>query len=287
MNIAVLGSNGQLGLKIRDCSINYPKYNFIFVDIDELDITEDEQIKRFISQNKFDVLINCAAYTAVEKAEDDIELAQKINAEAPGKLAEICCSNNVKFIHISTDYVFDGDATAPYTEESECRPTSVYGKTKFSGEQNVMALCPDAVIIRTSWLYSEYGNNFVKTILRIAQEKEYLTVVNDQFGTPTYAGDLANVILQIAHQFNEEEMWAPGIYHYSNSGFCSWYDFANEILKLGNISTPVKPVSASEFPSKVKRPAYSVFEKSKIIRTFNLEIPHWKDSLKEMLNKYL
>jgi dTDP-4-dehydrorhamnose reductase len=287
MNIAVLGSNGQLGLKIRDCSINYPNYKFIFVDIDELDITEDEQIKRFFSQNKFDVLINCAAYTAVEKAEDDIDLAQKINAEAPGKLAEICCSNNVKFIHISTDYVFDGDATAPYTEESECRPTSVYGKTKFAGEQNVMAFCQDAVIIRTSWLYSEYGNNFVKTILRIAKEKEYLTVVNDQFGTPTYAGDLANAILKIANLYYIEKIWMAGIYHYSNSGFCSWYDFANEILMQGDITTPVKPVSASEFPSKVKRPAYSVFEKSKIIRTFNLEIPHWKDSLKEMLNKYL
>ncbi len=287
MNIAVTGSKGQLGLKIKDCSDNFQGFNFLYFDIDELDITDKNQIERLFRDYKIDALVNCAAYTAVDKAEEDGEAAEILNALAPGYLAEICFNYKAKFIHISTDYIFDGNAKTPYTEDSTTNPQSVYGATKLLGEKIVLEKNPDAVIIRTSWLYSEYGNNFVKTILRFAKEKEFLKVVNDQFGTPTYAGDLAYAVLKILDIFQKQNTWQSGVFHFSNMGVCTWYDFAVEILKVAKINTPVKPVDSSEFMVKAKRPAYSVFDKSKITSKFQLDIPNWQLSLQKMLKEYL
>lgn len=287
MNIVVTGANGQLGLKIKDCSEFYPDFNFLYLDIEDLDITAKSLVDNFFATHKTDVLINCAAYTAVEKAEEEPDKAELLNSKAPGYLAMACKKYGVKFIHISTDYVFDGESETPYNEFSQTNPQSVYGRTKLNGEYEVMKHNPDSLIIRTSWLYSEYGNNFVKTILRLAKEKEFLKVVNDQFGTPTYAGDLAETILEILKKSRISGIMHSGFYHFSDLGKCSWYDFAVKILKISGINTPVMPVTGNEFPSKVKRPSYSVLDKSKIVKDFNISIPQWEISLKKMLEKYL
>jgi dTDP-4-dehydrorhamnose reductase len=286
MKVVVTGSKGQLGTKLKELSLQYKNCDFLFVDIEEIDLSSKLQIDKLF-ENHIDIVINCAAYTAVDKAEDDFKNAELINSLAPAYIAEKCQKNNTKFIHISTDYVFDGLSVTPYKEDNPTNPQSVYGKTKLDGEIKTIQNYPDSVIIRTSWLYSEHGSNFVKTILRLAKEKDELRIVSDQHGSPTYAGDLADTIMLIVSKFSDEKEWHPGIYHYSNNGVCSWYEFAVEIINISGNKIPIIPVTSNEFPSKVKRPAYSVLDKSKIISVFNFNIPDWKDSLKQMMQNIL
>jgi dTDP-4-dehydrorhamnose reductase len=267
-------------------SKDYNEFKFIFCDIDELDISNADKSNAFFEATEVDLIINCAAYTAVDLAESEQGKAYSANASAPEILASISNRKGLKMIHISTDYVFDGTKNIPYSENDITNPLSVYGKTKLNGEQNVIKKNPDAVIIRTSWLYSEYGNNFAKTIIRLGNEKEFLKVVFDQTGTPTYAGDLAKAILIIVEKYFKENFWMPGIYHFSNQGVCSWYDFAVKILKHLNINKDIFPVLSEEFPSAATRPKYSVFNKAKITKAYDIKIPHWEESCEKMLNNY-
>ncbi|MDX1285285.1 MAG: dTDP-4-dehydrorhamnose reductase, partial [Draconibacterium sp.] len=260
MQILITGAYGQLGSEIKDIVQNYPGWNFVFIDIDTLDITDENAVKSFFKENSFDFVINCAAYTAVDKAESDVENADKVNAIAPKILARITNQIGIKFIHISTDYVFDGNANQPYSETDNVNPQGIYGKTKLEGEQNCMAENPKTVIIRTSWLYSGFGNNFVKTMLRLGKERGKLDVVFDQTGTPTYAADLANTILEIIDSLE----FVPGIYHYSNEGVTSWFDFAKAIFEISGVVCKLNPVLSEQFPTPTKRPHYSVLDKSKI-----------------------
>ncbi|HOZ30592.1 MAG TPA: dTDP-4-dehydrorhamnose reductase [Bacteroidales bacterium] len=287
MKIVVFGSKGQLGKKISELSAQYNDFDFLFYDIQEIDITDNSQIDKLFIKNNIDLIINCAAYTAVDKAEEDVLTAEKINSLAPAYLAKKCSDNKAKFIHISTDYVFDGISTFPYKEDNPTNPQSVYGRTKLDGEIKVLQNNPNSIIIRTSWLYSEHGSNFVKTMLRLAKERTELRVVSDQIGSPTYAGDLADAIMLFVLKFFKQKEWYAGIYHYSNSGICSWYEFASEIIKISGIKIPIIPVSSNEFPSKVKRPAYSVMNTSKISEALNISIPDWKISLNKMMQNIL
>lgn len=286
MKILVTGAYGQLGNELKELSVNYPNWQFLFTDVDSLDITDKKEVDAFFQEKKPDFVLNCAAYTAVDQAETDRNEALKVNANAPGILAVAAKKQNAGFIHISTDYVFDGRTFKPYQEIDPVNPESVYGKTKLAGEHAVRGGNPNAIIIRTSWLYSSFGNNFVKTMLKLGQNHKILKVVFDQVGTPTYAGDLANVLLKIAEIYDEDlQQFIPGIYHYSNEGVASWYDFANAIFELAQVNCSVLPVLSKEFPSIAKRPHFSVLNKSKIKTTFNLEIPYWKNSLKLCINK--
>lgn len=279
--ILVTGANGQLGNELRALS-QQTTHSFLFTDIDSLDLTNVEDLERTLSDEKFDFVINCAAYTNVDKAEDDQENADKINHIAVKNLADVCAKYNTMLIHISTDYVFDGKNNQPYTEIFPTAPLGVYGKTKLDGELAVVVSGCRHIIIRTSWLYSSYGNNFVKTMSRLTSEKDSLKVVFDQVGTPTYARDLAQAILDIISQKKLDEK--QGVYHFSNEGVCSWYDFAVEIRnQLGN-QCEIQPCHSDEFPSKVTRPHYSVLDKTKIKDTFGVNIPYWKDSLKICIN---
>ncbi len=276
MKILITGAYGQLGNELKVLSKNYPNWEFIFTDVDSLDITDEDQVKGYFADNNFKLVINCAAYTAVDKAESDFETAQKVNARAPKLLAKYSKAVGARFIHVSTDYVFAGDAHLPYQETDAVAPNGAYGKTKLEGEQNCQAENPETVIIRTAWLYSTFGNNFVKTMLRLGKERGELGVVFDQVGSPTNAADLAAAILKVA----ESEEFVPGIYHYSNEGVASWYDFALAIFELSGVNCKVKPVLSENFPTPAKRPAYSVLNKAKIKGTYNLEVPYWRDSLK-------
>ncbi|MFQ6704088.1 MAG: dTDP-4-dehydrorhamnose reductase [Alphaproteobacteria bacterium] len=267
----ITGCNGQLGTELKK---RIP--NAICADIDTLDITDMVAVNKFVSENNIDLIINCAAYTAVDKAEDDIDMATKINVDGPRNLAK----TGVKIIHISTDYVFDGTSHKPYTTDDETNPVSVYGKTKRAGELAVLENAPVAVVIRTAWLYSPYGNNFVKTMQRLGRERDSINVVADQIGTPTYAGDLADAIVQIISQMNKQN---SGVYHFTNMGVCSWYDFASEIMDLSCINCDVNPINSDQYPTRAKRPFYSVLDKSKIQNVFGIKIKHWKQSLKECL----
>ena len=278
-NILITGSNGQLGSEIRMLSEN-SEHRFFFTDVAELDITDRDVIDGYIAENKIDTIVNCAAYTNVDKAEDDVELADKINHLAVKNLAEASKKYDVELVHISTDYVFDGTKNFPYLETDPTAPLGVYGKTKLDGENAVINSGCAYLIIRTSWLYSAFGNNFVKTMRRLTVEKESLKVVFDQVGTPTYAGDLAHAILKIIESGKLSDN--SGIYHFSNEGVCSWYDFAIEIRDLFGNKCDVQPCHSDEFPSKVTRPKYSVLDKTKIKETFGLKIPHWKYSLELM-----
>ena len=259
-NILVTGCNGQLGNELKRLLCDA-----VFTSIDTLDITDEEAVINFVKENNINTIINCAAYTAVDKAEDDVDLAQKVNERGPQNLAKTGC----KIIHISTDYVFNGKNCKPYTPDDETNPISVYGKTKLAGETAVVELAREYAIIRTSWLYSPFGNNFVKTIRRLGEDKETINVVFDQTGTPTYARDLADAIVKIIPQLNKTN---SGIYHFSNEGTCSWYDFAVEIMKLSNLNCRVLPISSADYPTKAARPFYSVLDKSKIKKTFNISI---------------
>jgi dTDP-4-dehydrorhamnose reductase len=286
MKILVTGAYGQLGNELKELSVNYPNWQFLFTDVDSLDITNEREVDVFFSENNPDFVVNCAAYTAVDKAESDEETARKVNALAPEILALAAKNENAGFIHISTDYVFDGKSFLPYNENDEVKPIGVYGRTKQEGDERSVNVNSNTVIVRTSWLYSSYANNFVKTMLRLGQEREMLKVVFDQIGSPTYAADLAQSILTIIEiNQNQPEKFVPGIYHYSNEGVASWYDFAKAIFELAQVNCNVLPVLSNEFPTAAKRPHYSVLNKSKIKATFNLEIPYWKDSLKICINK--
>ena len=283
MNILVTGANGQLGSCIRDIAAGSTD-NYIFTDVAELDITDREAVKRMVKDNDVEVVINCAAYTNVDKAEDDVEFATILNADAVANLAEAVKENNGVLIHVSTDYVFGGNVNnTPCTEDQQPNPTGVYGKTKLEGERRIAESGCRALIFRTAWLYSEYGKNFVKTMLSQTSTKPELNVIFDQTGTPTYARDLAEAIVGIVSQQAYEGK--AGIYHYSNEGVCSWYDFTKIIAEYsGNTECMIRPCHSSEFPSKVIRPSYSVLDKTKFKETFGVAVPYWTDSLKKCIS---
>ena len=279
-NILVTGSNGQLGSEIRELSSNY-SYTFFFTDRTNIDITSKDSISSFCQTNNINIIINCAAYTAVDKAELDELNADLVNRKAVKKLALVSSELNIKLIHISTDYVFDGKNFKPYCEEFQTNPQGVYGKTKLDGENEMRDINPkNSIIIRTSWVYSSFGNNFVKTMLRLGSEKESLGVIFDQVGTPTYARDLAKTILDILPKIENSKV---EIYNYSNEGVLSWYDFAKEIMKMAKLDCKINPIETFQYPTPAKRPHYSLLNKSKIKSTFNIEITYWKDSLDECL----
>ncbi len=277
--ILVTGVNGQLGNEIKVISSAYNAYNFLFVTKEDLPIDDAEAIKKYFANHAIDFCVNCAAYTAVDKAETEPEKALLINATAVGNLAKICKQYNTQFIHISTDYVFDGTSSIPYKEDHPVAPVNMYGDTKLKGERLAQQNNPGSIIIRTSWVYSSFGNNFVKTMVRLMKEKEQLNVVSDQQGCPTYAADLAAAIMQIISSGKAAEN--PGIYNYSNSGIIDWWQFAVTIKELSGSKCIVHPIPSSNYPTPAKRPAYSVMDTKKIQKTFAVNIPFWKDSLQK------
>ena len=289
LNILVTGSNGQLGSEINELvssslsTAHYPLNTFHFTDRDNLDITDKNAIENFCSKNNIEVIINCAAYTAVDKAEEDEENADKINHLAVKYLSEISKEKNIKLIHVSTDYVFDGTNHKPYVETDITNPNGVYGKTKLDGEKAMQDIDPNnSMIIRTSWVYSSFGANFVKTMLRLGKEKESLGVIFDQIGTPTYARDLARTILDIIPKIKNEKV---EIYNYSNEGVLSWYDFAKEIMRMAKLDCKINPIETKEYPTPATRSHYALLNKSKIKKEYNIAIPYWKDSLDKCLIK--
>ena len=278
MKILVTGANGQLGNEMKRISRENPNGNeYVFTDIDELDITHLDQIRQFIAQYHIEAIVNCAAYTNVDRAEDDEALADLINRQAVENLALAALEQNVLLIHISTDYVFGGHYNTPFREDTPTNPLGIYGRTKLAGEQAIQQSGCRHIIIRTAWLYSIHGNNFVKTMRRLMAERDHLNVVFDQVGTPTYAGDLADAIAHILSTPVSSE--SEGIYHYTNEGVCSWYDFAVAIAELSKLACFVHPCHSDEFTCKVERPAYSVLDKAKIRDGFSLSIPYWRHSL--------
>ncbi|WP_340113832.1 dTDP-4-dehydrorhamnose reductase [Maribellus mangrovi] len=286
MQILITGAYGQLGSEINELKEMFGDWSFLFTDVDSLDITSDDAVQEYFDSHKIDFVVNCAAYTAVDKAETEQKTADLVNAVAPKILAKQCKLIGAKLIHVSTDYVFAGDACTPYTESDKTNPQGVYGTTKLDGERFILSENPDSIIIRTAWLYSSFGNNFVKTMLRLGKEKDELGVVFDQVGSPTYAADLAEAILQVVNRTTvDQNNFIPGIYHYSNEGAISWFDFAKAIFELSGIKIKVNPVLSDQFPTPAKRPHYSVLNKSKIRDKFELKIPYWKDSLQVCLNR--
>lgn len=285
MNILITGANGQLGREMRRVSVDSTDY-YLFTDIAELDITDIKSVRNLVNNYRIQVIVNCAAYTNVDKAEDDEQVADLLNNHAVRNLAEAAKSVDAILIHISTDYIFKGDANIPYCEDQPANPLGVYGYTKYAGEQSLIATGCRYIIFRTAWLYSPFGKNFVKTMRQLTADKDSLTVVFDQVGSPTYAGDLAFLI----HKVIEKRMFEhQGIYHFSNEGVCSWYDFAMEICEQSGNICDIKPCHSDEFQCKVKRPHYSVLDKTKVKSTFGITIPHWKQSLRKCideLNKY-
>ena len=281
MNILITGCNGQLGNEMQLLQTAHPEHKWFNTDVAQLDITDSNAIESFITLNQIDGIVNCAAYTNVDKAESDKVFCQKLNADAPQYLAEAIEKRKGFIIQVSTDYVFDGTSHLPYTEDQSTCPNSVYGSTKLAGEQAVTAACSRAVVIRTAWLYSTFGNNFVKTMLRLGREKQELGVIFDQIGTPTYACDLAQLIVHII-----QTGIVPGIYHFSNEGVASWYDFTKAIHRLAHItSCNVKPLHTADYPTAASRPHYSVLDKTKVKQTYNIEIPHWETSLAACIHK--
>lgn len=286
MNILVTGSNGQLGSEIKDLKSNFKDFRFFFMDLPELDICNSNQLNFFIKENNINTVINCAAYTNVDKAEEYIEIAEQVNSIGVSNLINALVKVNGKLIHISTDYVFDGNNFLPYLELDEVAPIGVYGNTKRSGELEVINSDIDAIVIRTSWLYSAYGNNFLKTMLRLGNEREELGVVFDQVGTPTNASDLAKICLDILTFSKEANLNSNGnLYHFSNEGVASWYDFSVAIMTLGKVNCHVKPIETKDYPKPAKRPHFSVLNKSKIKNDFKIEIPHWRHSLAKCILK--
>ena len=281
MNILITGCNGQLGNEMQLLEKENPQHTYFNTDVAELDITDQNAIETFVNDHGIDGIVNCAAYTTVDKAEDHEALCTKLNAEAPAYLADAIGRRGGWMIQISTDYVFDGTQHTPYTEDADTCPNSVYGKTKLVGELNVQKFCEQSMIIRTAWLYSTFGNNFVKTMIRLGQEKTELGVIFDQIGTPTYARDLAVAIFAAINQGV-----VPGVYHFSNEGVISWYDFTKAIHRIAGITTcHVRPLHTSEYPTPANRPHYSVLDKTKIKQTYNLEVPYWEESLAECIAK--
>ena len=290
MNILITGSNGQLGNEMRVLSQSYPNHTYFFTDVEDLDITNRTAVTDFVTKNNIDLIVNCAAYTNVDKAEEDEATAMRINAEALSVLG----SQGIRVIHVSTDYVFSGEACVPYAETDSVAPRTAYGRTKREGEKLLQAVSDEAIIIRTAWLYSTFGNNFVKTMLRLGQERENLGVVFDQIGSPTYAADLASAIFAAINA----PIWHAGVYHYTNEGVCSWYDFTHEIFTRAQLlldaesankiaSCKLRSILSSEYQYQTPRPHYSVLNKSKIKQTFGISIPHWTDALQVCLEKLL
>ncbi|WP_019003535.1 dTDP-4-dehydrorhamnose reductase [Succinimonas amylolytica] len=273
-SVLVTGGNGQLATELKKILSKA-----VFVDVDVLDITDLSAVLSYVKSHGIEIIVNCAAYTAVDKAEDEEDFAYKVNAIGPENLAKTKC----KLIHVSTDYVFDGNGCVPYKTTDNTNPLSAYGRTKLAGEKAVMSNSDTAIIIRTAWLYSSQGNNFVKTMIRLGKERDVLNVVNDQIGSPTFAGDLAKAIVKIIPQLNPT---VKGIYHYTNEGVCSWYDFAHAIITNENIECSVNPVSSEQYPTKAHRPSYSVLDKSLIKKTFGVEVPYWMESLKKCLKQF-
>lgn len=281
INTLITGSSGQVGNEIRDFILNdegvISGFEFYFTDRNILDITDSDAVEDYCVKNNIEVIVNCAAYTAVDKAEEDAVIADRVNHLAVKNLAQIAKNNNIKLIHVSTDYVFDGKNYKPYVETDSTNPLSIYGKTKLDGEKSMQEINPEnSIIIRTSWVYSSYGNNFVKTMRRLGRERDTLSVIFDQVGTPTYAKDLAESILEIIPKIKNEKV---EIYHYSNEGVLSWYDFAKEIMRMLNIDCQINPIETKEYPTPAVRPHYSLLNKSKIKKEYNIVIPYWKDSL--------
>lgn len=280
-NILITGANGQLGNEMRLLAGENEGYNYFFTDVAELDICDERAVMDFVACHQIDIIVNCAAYTAVGKAEDNQELCNRLNAVAPGFLAKAVATRNGYLVQVSTDYVFDGTAHIPYKEDQPTCPNSVYGVTKLAGEKEALKYCSNTMVIRTAWLYSTFGNNFVKTMIRLGKEKESLGVIFDQIGTPTYARDLASVIFAAINKGI-----VPGIYHFSNEGVCSWYDFTKAIHRLAGITAcHVKPLHTEDYPTKAVRPHYSVLDKTKIKETYGVEVPYWMDSLAECIEK--
>ena len=290
MNLLITGANGQLGNEMRVLSAQHTQHTYFFTDIAELDITSREAVSQFVKDNAIDIIVNCAAYTNVDKAEIDEDVAHKINSLAVENLG----LSGARVIHISTDYVFSGEACVPYAETDSVAPRTAYGRTKREGEVLLQAVSPKSIIIRTAWLYSTYGNNFVKTMLRLGQERESLGVVFDQIGSPTYAADLAMAICSIINA----PVWQAGVYHFTNEGVCSWYDFTHEIFARAQSLLPndaaqkiaqchLRPILSSEYQYQTPRPHYSVLNKSKIKQTFGIAIPHWTEALQVCLEKLL
>ncbi|MBQ7042304.1 MAG: dTDP-4-dehydrorhamnose reductase [Muribaculaceae bacterium] len=282
MKILVTGANGQLGNEMKNVLEKECPGITLYTDIQELDLLDAQAVELFVLKNEITHIVNCAAYTAVDRAEEDKALCAAVNIDAVKNLANAADAVGAKIIHISTDYVFDGTAHRPYKESDKVNPMSQYGTTKRTGETALIALAPESIIIRTSWLYSPYGNNFVKTMIRLGKERSQLKVVCDQVGTPTYAKDLAKAIYVIlmSHQ------WVEGIYHFSNEGACSWYDFTKSIHRIAGIKTcEVLPIPTEDYPTAATRPAYSILNKSKIKATYGLEIPYWEESLQECINR--
>lgn len=282
-NILVTGANGQLGNEMRRLAEKTTSNRYIFTDIAELDITNLQAVRHCMAENQVTIVVNCAAYTNVDKAEDDFETADLINRKAVENLAIACKETEAVLIHVSTDYVFQGDRNLPCREDEPTNPLGVYGRTKLAGEQAIEQIGGKYLIFRTAWLYSSFGNNFVKTMRRLTSEREQLSVVFDQVGSPTYAGDLAMLIWHIIKE--EKYNQHRGIYHFSNEGVCSWYDFAKEIASLSGKECDIRPCHSDEFPSKVKRPAFSVLDKTKVKKDFGYVVPYWKDSLIKCINE--
>jgi len=277
--ILITGSHGQLGNEMQQAAARFPAFRFIYTDVEDLDICDKAALNAFVKANAVNVIVNCAAYTAVDKAEDDVELCYKINAEAVRNIGEVAHQNGLKVVHVSTDYVFDGTNYLPYSEDQAVSPNTVYGKSKLAGEQALMETCEQTVILRTAWLYSSFGNNFVKTMIKLGTERDSLNVIFDQIGTPTYAADLADTILKIL----SHETFTPGMYHFSDEGVCSWYDFTKTIHRIAGITCDVRPIETKDYPARTPRPHYSVLNKAKIKATYGITIPHWEESLERCM----
>lgn len=283
MNVLITGANGQLGLEIAELATNFPDYSFFFADKSVLNIVYFEEAEHYVSKNKIDVVVNCAAYTNVDKAEDEFEKADEVNHKAVRNLGKIAVKHHLKLIHISTDYVFDGNSEIPYSETDATNPQNAYGISKLNGEIALLEINPkNSLIIRTSWLYSEFGSNFVKLMLGFSKVKQQISVVSDQTGSPTYAKDLALAILKIIPKISSDDLQ---IYHYANKGTCSWFDFATAIMKIAQRNCEILPIPSSAFKTKTKRPKYSLLNTDKIQHTFNLEIPNWENALRECVLK--
>ncbi len=281
MKILVTGSNGQLGNCLKTLSAQHTAHQFVFMDRDGFSLTDPVMMDKVLEAEMPAIVFNCAAYTAVDKAEHEAEMAFAVNASGPGQLAYLCNQKNIRLIHISTDYVFDGLSKKPYTEEDQANPIGVYGKSKLLGEQNVLQSNPEALIIRTSWVFSPFGKNFVKTMINLMHSRDSISVVNDQYGRPTYAMDLGAALINIA----EKKAWLPGVYHFCNAGSITWFEFAGEIARQIHSKCAIRPISTAEFPTPAKRPAYSVLNTEKISETFDLDLPGWKDGLVDCIER--
>lgn len=287
-NILLIGADGQLGSELLRIKDSLESFEWETTTIDNLDVCNEEKVKEKINSKTFDFLINCTAYTAVDKAESNIDIARAVNATALEHIGKYSNDKNIKVIHVSTDYVFDGTAHTPYTENTPTKPIGVYGLTKKEGEDALLATNPNSIILRTSWLYSEFGNNFVKTMIKLGKERDELGVIFDQIGTPTYAADLAKAIIAIIKMSNKNsDKFISGIYHYSNEGVASWYDFTIAIHDLCNINCKVKPIETKDYPTPAPRPNYSVLNKAKIKNTYGINVPYWKDSLNVCLDRII